>query len=105
MIGTVGVGSFSMTGTKEGNDLAGQQRREHRSTRVRNLDLEMPYTTTKLPKNVAESLKKCKNILVALKKHRAATPFIRPVDPLQLNCPDYFEIIKEPMDLGTVEKK
>jgi hypothetical protein len=69
------------------------------------MDHEMPYTTQKLPKNVMDSLKKCKNILAALKKHRSATPFLRPVDPAQLNCPDYFEIIKEPMDLGTVEKK
>lgn len=82
------------------------QRREHRSSRVvRNMDHEMPYTTQKLPKNVVDSLKKCKNIIGALKKHRSAEPFIRPVDPSQLKCPDYFEIIKEPMDLGTVEKK
>lgn len=84
----------------------GAQRREHRSTRVvRNMDHEMPYTTQKLPKNVMDALKKCKNILAALKKHRSATPFLRPVDPTQLNCPDYFTIITEPMDLGTVEKK
>lgn len=81
-------------------------RREHRPTRVvRNIDHEIVYTAQKLPKNVMDSLKKCKNILNALKKHRSATPFLRPVDPLSLNCPDYFEIIKEPMDLGTVEKK
>lgn len=30
---------------------------------------------------------------------------MRPVDPVQLNIPDYFDIIKEPMDLGTVESK
>lgn len=82
------------------------QRREHRSTRVvRNVDHEIAYTAQKLPKNIMDSLKKCKNILAAQKKHRSAAPFLRPVDPMQLNCPDYFEIIKEPMDLGTVEKK
>ena len=81
-------------------------RREHRPTRVvRNVDHEMAYTTQKLPKNIMDSLKKCKNILASLKKHRCSAPFLRPVDPITLNCPDYFEIIKEPMDLGTVEKK
>ena len=82
------------------------QRREHRSSRVvRNMDHEMPYTTQKLPKNVVDSLKKCKNIITALKKHRSAEPFLRAVEPTLLKCPDYFDIIKEPMDLGTVERK
>ena len=59
-------------------------KREHRSSRVvRNMDHEMPYTTQKLPKNVVDSLKKCKNIIGALKKHRSAVPFLRPVDPTQ----------------------
>jgi len=52
-----------------------------------------------------DSLKKCKNILNALKKHRAAAPFLRAVDPVLFDCPDYYDIIKEPMDLGTVERK
>lgn len=28
-----------------------------------------------------------------------------PVDPVKLNIPDYFNFIKEPMDLGTIAKK
>ena len=30
---------------------------------------------------------------------------MQPVDPAELNLPDYFEIIKNPMDLGTIKKK
>ncbi|KAJ1680356.1 hypothetical protein EV182_000138 [Spiromyces aspiralis] len=41
----------------------------------------------------------------SLKKHRDAGPFLQPVDPIKLNIPDYPEIIKQPMDLSTVEKK
>lgn len=26
------------------------------------------------------------------------------MDPEKLNIPDYFEIVKEPMDLGTIQK-
>ena len=27
-----------------------------------------------------------------------------PVDPVKLNIPDYFDIIKQPMDLGTIKR-
>jgi hypothetical protein len=37
-----------------------------------------------------------------LKNHKTAWPFKEPVDPVALNIPNYFEIIKEPMDLQTV---
>lgn len=39
-----------------------------------------------------------------LRKHKYAGPFQEAVDPYALNIPDYFDIIKEPMDLTTVEK-
>jgi hypothetical protein len=28
--------------------------------------------------------------------------FLSPVDPVSSNCPDYFDVITRPMDLGTV---
>ena len=31
--------------------------------------------------------------------------FNTPVDPEKLNLPNYFEIIKRPMDLGTIKRK
>lgn len=31
--------------------------------------------------------------------------FLEPVDPVALGIPDYFEVIKKPMDLGTIEKQ
>ena len=31
--------------------------------------------------------------------------FNSPVDPVELGLPDYFEVIKKPMDLGTIRKK
>lgn len=40
-----------------------------------------------------------------LKKSRNAVMFQKPVDPVALNLPKYFEIIKHPMDLSTMERK
>ena len=38
-------------------------------------------------------------------KHKMAWPFCKPVDSVKLGLPDYFKIIKRPMDLGTVRKR
>ena len=40
-----------------------------------------------------------------LKKTKNSLPFLAPVDPVALNIPTYTEIIKQPMDLGTMEQK
>ena len=34
-----------------------------------------------------------------------AIPFRTPVDPQTLNIPDYFEIVKKPMDMSTIKRK
>jgi len=38
-------------------------------------------------------------------QHKHANIFMRPVDPVALNIPDYFDIVKNPMDLMTVHKR
>ena len=40
-----------------------------------------------------------------LKKTKNSTFFLKPVDPVLLGIPTYPEIIKNPMDLGTMEQK
>ncbi len=44
-------------------------------------------------------------MLNSLWKHNQAWIFYEPVDPKKLNIPDYYEIIREPMDFGTVKLK
>lgn len=39
-----------------------------------------------------------------LKRHRFIHPFLLPVDPVALRIPDYFTIIREPMDISTLDK-
>ncbi|XP_035211709.1 bromodomain-containing protein 3-like isoform X1 [Stegodyphus dumicola] len=63
----------------------------------------------KLKKNkMTEQMKYCHALLKELfaKKHAGyAWPFYKPVDVKLLNLHDYYDIIKTPMDLGTVRAK
>ncbi|KAL3507440.1 hypothetical protein ACH5RR_032822 [Cinchona calisaya] len=49
--------------------------------------------------------RQCGVILEALITHPYAWVFRTPVDPVVWNIPDYFSIISDPMDLGTVKSK
>ena len=44
----------------------------------------------------------CDKLLGRLMRQDSAIPFLEPVDAVAMNIPDYFKIIKRPMDLGTV---
>ncbi|GMR41265.1 hypothetical protein PMAYCL1PPCAC_11460, partial [Pristionchus mayeri] len=44
-------------------------------------------------------------VLTMLHKSDCSIPFKVPVDPLALHIPDYFDIVKQPMDLSTIENK
>ena len=44
-------------------------------------------------------------VINALQRHRFYFIFAQPVDPVALNIPDYFDVVKTPMDLGTVANK
>ncbi|XP_038124171.1 bromodomain-containing protein 3-like [Cyprinodon tularosa] len=68
---------------------------------------EEPQKTVEVG-GLKEQLKYCSDILKELlsKKHSAyAWPFYEPVDAKALGLHDYHNIIKNPMDLGTVKKK
>ncbi|KAF5368460.1 hypothetical protein D9758_002376 [Tetrapyrgos nigripes] len=47
----------------------------------------------------------CQSTVRSLKKQKDAAPFIKPVDAVALNIPHYPTIIKNPMDLLTIERK
>ena len=53
----------------------------------------------------AELKQKAMPILKVLSEQQFAWIFSKPVDPVAFNIPDYFEVVKHPMDLGTVRKK
>ncbi|XP_006657742.1 transcription factor GTE9-like [Oryza brachyantha] len=62
------------------------------------------------PKNKVETMntsksRQCGNILKKLMDHKGGWLFHTPVDPVLYGIPDYFDVIRNPMDLGTVKKK
>eukprot|EP00698_Gefionella_okellyi_P003602 TRINITY_DN13382_c0_g1_i1.p1 TRINITY_DN13382_c0_g1~~TRINITY_DN13382_c0_g1_i1.p1 ORF type:complete len:418 (+),score=69.20 TRINITY_DN13382_c0_g1_i1:88-1341(+) len=53
----------------------------------------------------ARGLRLCKGLLRKLMSLKDSLWFRAPVDPVALGIPDYFDIVKNPMDLGTISKK
>lgn len=60
---------------------------------------------SELVKVKSQFLKTCKGLLQRLMKHKNAWVFNVPVDANALGLHDYFDIIKAPMDLGTVKSR
>ncbi|CAN6702864.1 unnamed protein product [Malus baccata var. baccata] len=50
-------------------------------------------------------MKQCEALLKRLMSHQSSWLFNEPVDVVKLNIPDYFTVIKHPMDLGTIKSK
>ncbi|XP_051116565.1 transcription factor GTE10-like isoform X3 [Andrographis paniculata] len=55
--------------------------------------------------NFVMLMKQCETLLTRLMQHQHAWIFNEPVDIVKHNIPDYFNVIKHPMDLGTVKGK
>nr|XP_004500666.1 transcription factor GTE10-like [Cicer arietinum] len=53
----------------------------------------------------ATLMKQCETLLNRLMTHQFGWVFSEPVDAVKLNIPDYFTVIKHPMDLGTVRDR
>lgn len=49
--------------------------------------------------------KQCENLLKKVMAHQHGWVFNKPVDVVALKIPDYFKVIKKPMDLGTIKEK
>ncbi|KAI4366913.1 hypothetical protein MLD38_022715 [Melastoma candidum] len=50
-------------------------------------------------------MKQCDTLLKRVMDHQYGWVFNKPVDVKALNIPDYFDVIKHPMDLGTVKSR
>ena len=82
--------------------MSGLQRRESSGRMVR--------IPSRLEEDDPEALmdrlmEQCRQILQELKEKDVHSIFAAPVDPVALKIPNYLEIIKNPMDLGTIENR
>ncbi|XP_053725453.1 bromodomain testis-specific protein [Synchiropus splendidus] len=60
----------------------------------------------KRPGRLTNQLQYLEKVVVkALWRHQFSWPFRQPVDAVQLCLPDYYTIIHNPMDLGTIQKR
>ena len=70
---------------------------------------DLPYANQKPRKKKYQwELKFCEKVLSELSKPKyisVSYPFMGPVDPVALNIPTYHNIIKKPMDFGTMKTK
>jgi len=53
----------------------------------------------------SSAYKACETVLAYIRSNVKIVPFLEPVDPIALNIPDYFDVVKNPMDISTMEKK
>ncbi|NXO64899.1 BRDT protein, partial [Phainopepla nitens] len=61
------------------------------------------YASTGCQTNQLQYLQRV--VMRAMWRHNFSWPFHQPVDAAALNLPDYYTIIKKPMDLGTIKKR
>lgn len=53
---------------------------------------------------ISRLMKRAEKAVNQIYKHKNAWPFQQPVDPVKDKIPNYFDLIKRPMDYGTVKK-
>ena len=72
---------------------------------IEQIELHIASLNNGLQLSPANLKAKCGHVLKILQDHQHGWVFNSPVDPVELGLPDYFEVIKKPMDLGTIRKK
>ncbi|PIS48106.1 hypothetical protein CJI97_005714 [Candidozyma auris] len=88
------------------NTGAASRRRNAKETIHPPKSKELPYDVRPRKKKYAAELRFCNQVLKELtskKLYSINFPFLQPVDPVALNIPHYFDVVKNPMDLGTIQ--
>jgi Bromodomain/TAZ zinc finger len=72
---------------------------------VKQLETHLASLDRKTQLPPAKLKAKCLETLKGLQTHHHGWVFNCPVDPVELGLPDYFDVIKQPMDLGSIQKR
>ncbi|KAL4289752.1 hypothetical protein GQ457_14G008850 [Hibiscus cannabinus] len=96
---------FSSSLDRKRKSCAGDSKETHSASKCQLEGVIMGGPQEKKRKMDRSMTQQCTTLLNALMKHPAGWVFSQPVDPIALKIPDYFSIIKNPMDLGTIKSK
>lgn len=88
---------------KKGNPVTNKGRGWNRGTSGRFESVQKPGSTTSTANIIL--MKQCGTLLKRLMSHQYGWVFNTPVDVVKLNIPDYYSVIKHPMDFGTIKGK
>merc|ERR1719189_1296359 len=105
-----GVKRKADTTTGDSSGDIGEEKKPARQIKkpIKDMPDALPQHSSKPKNRMTEAMKACNEIIKEMfsKKHSAyAWPFYKPVDTEQLDLHDYKQVIKKPMDLGTVRTK
>uniref|UniRef100_A0A453T9R5 Bromo domain-containing protein n=1 Tax=Aegilops tauschii subsp. strangulata TaxID=200361 RepID=A0A453T9R5_AEGTS len=87
------------------SEVEGSKRSQKSGTTSISSSEHRPSSNNKAGSMNASKTRVCRNILGKLMDHPGGWLFHKPVDPDLFGIPDYFDVIRNPMDLGTVKKK
>ncbi|KAG1363392.1 transcription factor GTE9 [Cocos nucifera] len=106
LAGAKGVAvSSSSDGRVKKQDLVGQNGLQLKHGNSGKYESTKQGPSPPISNSYAMLIKQCEALLKRLMAHQHAWVFNTPVDVVKLNIPDYFQVIKRPMDLGTIKSK
>jgi bromodomain-containing factor 1 len=97
------VDTNGRTTSSNASPVSSRARRMHRDSFAEDMNRK-----NKRSRRTNEEMRWCGSVYRELmkKQHEVFTfVFYKPVDPIALNIPTYFDVIKNPMDLSTIKKK
>ena len=82
-----------------------EKEREEKAKAKALIEAEKAGTKERLARELEDQLQLCKDLLAEMMDLPNAKWFLKPVDPIRMHLPDYFSVVKQPMDMGTVKLK